>query len=158
MNENEKLEKEANIEDMKIGLWTKVAIWLFISSVTYLFVLFVVTDYVEVQESTMDILFALSPLFMFAAFYGSLFFLAVVLGAVVTFFYKFKLIKRFVDGTVSFISWLFMMALGAFWIAVIVLAIYLAYLFVLWAGLIGTLLTIIAALLLVLVILSASRH
>ena len=145
MNENEKLEKDANIANLKI------AFWLFVPGVVWWLLGLLLFKHLEESSAIIDF-FAIFAVIPFgAAIIGSFIFLALLLGQI----YKIKVIKIFVDGTVSLVSELFMMALGA---VIIVLAIYLTYLFVLWAGLIGTLLTIIAALLFVLVLLSASRR
>ena len=65
--------------------------------------------------------------------------------------YKFTLFQIFFDRTRDFIEGLFSMSIA---LVLIVLALYLVYLFVSWAGLIGTLLFIIAVFLFVLVLLA----
>ena len=157
--------KSAGSKSNRIDSWTKVGLWLFVPGVILTILEFTILHYLinsEWVESTLKDWGGVMIVPLILIGYGALFLLPVLLVAIGSFFIKFKVIRSILElaliaaGRVARLilvplSFVLFLALGCFFL-------YVAYLFVLWAGLIGTLLLVIAILLFVLVIISLSRR
>jgi hypothetical protein len=141
MNENKE------VKDAPTRPTTKIGLWLFVPGASWMLAMLSGT----LKESAhLDALIMISLGAMAAVAYGAIFLLISGIAEL----YKFTLFQRFVNRTNILIGSFFFTGMA---LALVVLALYLVYLFVLWAGLIGTLLFLIALLLFVLVLLAASR-
>jgi len=157
--------KSAGSKSNRIDSWTKVGLWLFVPGVILTILELTILHYLknsESAESALDSWFPLMTLPILLAVYGAFLLLPVLLVAIGSFFIKFRVIRSILElaliaaGRVARLilvplSFVLFLALGCFFL-------YVAYLFVLWAGLIGTLLLVIAILLFLLVIISLSRR
>ena len=123
---------------------TKIGLWLFVPSGIWMLAL--LSGAVKFTDENV-VLIGVGLFSMVAIPYGLIFLLISGLEEL----YKFTLFQIFFDRTRDFIGGLFSMSIA---LVLIVLALYLVYLFVSWAGLIGTLLFIIAVFLFVLVLLA----
>ena len=123
---------------------TKIGLWLFVPGGIWMLAL--LSGAVKFTDENV-VLIGVGLFSMVAIPYGLIFLLISGLEEL----YKFTLFQIFFDRTRDFIEGLFSMSIA---LVLIVLALYLVYLFVSWAGLIGTLLFIIAVFLFVLVLLA----
>jgi len=162
--------KSVGSKSNSIDSWTKVGLWLFVPGVILALLEFSLIFFdVKVSESTLEDWGVMMILPLILIGYGALFLLPVLLSVIGSFLIELRLIRKILELALGAARWAarliwvplsFVLSL-AFVILLLALGfsfLYLAYLFVLWAGLIGTLLLIIAILLFVLIILSLSRR